>query len=278
MRILLTLITLVAGAYGLWWIGQTHPEIKARFEDFTRTNSLRTLELHYTAAQIMEDHRRELLLTNRHQYLEPKLTFYPYLLFELKYRHSQNETREGIVLWDLVDGEMVIDTRDWSKTHGFGDCLSARTDKEEFKIVNTLANRGGACDRATLSKILRVEDETLDNWIKSCLKKKLIIQAGNRYRLHMDHPKFNLHPVTRLHEHLVTQTATHREKAGRRFSSTEIHGLIEAAFGRDVTILSKTDLYLPVHGIVVKNPDGSVHTSYWNARNGTRMKQPYFVE
>jgi len=278
MRILLTLISLAAGAYGLWWVGQNHPEVKGRVEDFFRTSSCRTLELRYTSAQIMDAHRRELLKSNRHQYLEPKLTFYPYLLLEVKYRHSDNETREGVVLWDLVDGEMVIDTRDWLKTHGFGDCLTSQAERHEFRILNVLASKGGTCDRETLSKALHVENETLDSWIDSCRRKKLIVQMGNRYRLHMEHPRLKTSPVTKVEERLVTQTTHNAERASKRFSLSEIQRLTKAAFGQDFTIRRTTDVYLPVHCIVVQNPDGSIHTSHWNALNGKRLRQAYFVE
>jgi len=278
MRILLTLISLAAGAYGLWWVGQNHPEVKGRVEDFFHTSSFRTLELRFTSAQIMDAHRRELLKSNRHQYLEPKLTFYPYLLLEVKYRHTDNETREGVVLWDLVDGEMVIDTRDWLKTHGFGDCLTSQAERHEFRILNVLANKGGTCDREALSKALHVENDTLDSWIDSCRRKKLIVQMGNRYRLHMEHPRLKTSPVTKVEERLVTQTTHHAERASKRFSLSEIQRLTKAAFGQDFTIRRTTDVYLPVHCIVVQNPDGSIHTSHWNALNGKRLRQAYFVE
>jgi len=278
MRILTTIVTFSAAAYGLWWLNQTHPEIKGQVENFFHTSSFRTLEIRYTAEQIMESHRRELVKTNRHKYLEPKLTFYPYLLLEVKYRHSEDETREGVVLWDLVDGEMVIDTKDWLKTHGFGDCINAQANRHEFKIINALANKGGSCDREDLAKAIHVENDLLDSWIESCRRKKLLVQAGNHYRLHMQRARLKTRPETKIEERLVTQTTHDAEKAAKRYSLAQIEQLTRAAFGQDFTVRRTTDIHLPVHCIAVQNPDGSIHTSHWNALNGKRLIQAYFIE
>ncbi len=275
MRFLLTLLTTGGALYGLYLLNLSHPEIQDKAEELLHARSFRTLEVRFTAGQIMEAHRRELLKTTRHQYLEPKFSFYPYLLMEVKYRHSDDETKEGVVLWDLVDGEMVIDTKNWLKTHGFGDCLSVDADRHEFNVLNVLAQKGGSCDRESLSKSLRVENEILDNWIESCRRKRLIVQKGNFYRLHMQHPNLKTKPETRLEERLVTQTTQDASRTPRRYSLNQIQRLAKAAFGQDFTIRQTTDVYLPVHCIAVQNPDGSIHTSHWNALNGKRLIQAY---
>ena len=237
-----------------------------------------TLELRHTAAQIMEVNREALLKSNLHKYLEPSLKFYPYLLLEVKYRHNDVETREGVVLWDLTDGEMVIDTKDWQKTHGFGDCITANADRHEFKILNILARRGGTIDREGLSKMLRVENEVLDAWIDSCRRKKLLVQSGNRYQLHMQNARLKADPETKIEERLVTQSRRNAERISRRFSQSQIHHLTACAFGHDFAIRRTTDVYLPVHCISVQNPDGSIHVTHWNAMNGKRLFQTYFSD
>ncbi|MGE5196611.1 MAG: hypothetical protein ACM3JI_04715, partial [Anaerolineae bacterium] len=173
MRLILTLITLSLAGYGIWWIGTTHPEIKTKIEDLIESGNFHTLEVRYTSDQIMQMHRRELLNDAKHRFLDPVLKFYPYVLMEVKYNLSDDRTKEGVILWDLIDGEMVMDTTDWEKTHGYGDCINAGTDRHEFKILNILARRGGSIDREGLSKSLLVENDILDAWIDSCRKKKL---------------------------------------------------------------------------------------------------------
>jgi hypothetical protein len=50
-----------------------------------------------------------------------------------------------------------------------------------------------------------------------------------------------------------------------------------AAFGNDFAIRRTIDLFLPVNCIVVQNPDGSIHTSHWNALNGKQIHS-HFVD
>jgi len=277
MRLLIMLLILGGMGYGGWQLVNTHPEIKNQVVELIESGSFPTLEVRYTAEQIMQTHQKELLNDNRHQFLEPILKFYPYLLLEVKYNISDKQTGEGVILWDLTDGEMVIDTRNWDKTHGFGDCIKASTKKHEFKILNILARNGGISDRDTLSKALHVENEVLDGWIDACRKKKLIVQAGNRYRLHLQNPKLRVVPETRIMEKLVTKPYKNAIRASRRFSASQIEKITQSAFGDDFFIRHREDLYLPVHSIAVENPDGSIHTTHWNALNGQRLSQTYFI-
>lgn len=268
MRFLLSLLVLGGTCYGVWHFSKTQPEIRTKVEELLHAGSFHTLEVRYTASHIMEANRKTLLKDNRHRYLEPAMKFYPYVLMEVKYALSDKKTKEGVVLWDLNDGEMVIETKHWKKTHGLGDCITAGTDRHEFKVINALASKGGAADRKTLSNLLRVENEILDNWIESCRRKKLIVQSGNRYRLHLEKPFLQMFPVTKIEERLVTKSHRNAERVQSRYSLSQIERLSRAAFGNDFVIRKTLDLYLPIHCIVVQNPDGSIHTSHWNALNG----------
>lgn len=272
MRILFTLLCLSAACYGLWRLSATRPEVKSKVEEILNTGSFNTLEIRYTASQIMDVNRKRLLKDNRHRYLEPSMKFYPYLLLEVKYTISEKKTREAVILWDLIDGEMVIDTKQWEKTHGFGDCINANTDLYEFKIINTLAHKGGSTDREALIKTLHVENDVLDSWIESCRRKKLIVQNGNRYRLHLENPNLKILPSTKLDERLVTKPQRNADRVPSRYSFSQVEKMTRAAFGNEFVIRKTTDIYLPIHCIVVQNPDGSIHTSLWNALNGKRLQ------
>ncbi|MBS0604690.1 MAG: hypothetical protein JSS60_06605 [Verrucomicrobia bacterium] len=277
MRFLFSLLTLGAACYGLWWISATQPEVKTKFEEILNTGSFNTLEVRYSANQIMDANRKRLLKDNRHRFLEPTMKFYPYILLEVKYTVSDKKTKEGVILWDLNDGEMVMETKNWVKTHGLGDCIKAGTDRHEFRIINTLASKGGSADREALIKALHVENEVLDAWIESCRRKQLIVQTGNRYRLHLEKPLLQMIPSTKIDERLVTKPHRNADRVPNRFSLSQIERIAKAAFGNDFAIRKTIDLYLPVHCIVVQNPDGSIHTSHWNALNGKRMRS-HFVD
>jgi hypothetical protein len=278
MRIIATILALIAGGYGIWTVTNNHPDVKTKVAAILDVGHFHTLEVRYNAGQIMEQHRKDLLKDNRHRYLDPVIEFYPYLLMEVKYTTYDEKTHESVILWDLTDGEMVINTKNWEKTHGFGDCIAADTTAQEFKILNLLARKGGSLDRNGLSKATNVEHEILDGWIDSCRKKKLIIQAGNLYKLHFQNPRLCTIPETRVDERLVTKSFKEAVRLGRRFSSGQIERVARAAFGQNFAIRKMTDIYLPVHSIVVQNPDGSIHTSHWNALNGKRLSQSNFID
>jgi hypothetical protein len=226
----------------------------------------------------MDRHRKELLKDDEHVFLAPALKFYPYLLMEVKYNRSSSKTGEGVILWGLVDGEMVINTSNWEKTHGFSDCIASNATRQEFRIINALAGHGGSCDREGLSKFLNVESNVLDTWADVCRKKSLIVQNGNTYRLHLQNPRLQVTPETRLDQNLVTKHTKHAFRVKKRYRSMQIEQIARAAFGPDFAIRKSTEIFLPVYSITVQNPDGTQMTSYWNALNGARVSSPFSTE
>jgi hypothetical protein len=261
-----------------FWAWNYAPHFRTKVEDFFNSNTFQTLEVRYSAEHIMDSHRKELLKDNEHVFLEPTLKFYPYLLMEVKYNRSHDRTGEGVILWGLVDGEMVINASTWEKTHGFSDCIASNATRHEFKIINALAGHGGSCDREGLSKFLNIENSVLDTWAETCRKKSLIVQSGNTYRLHLQNPRLQVIPETKLDLNLVTKHTKHAVRAKKRFGGSQIEQIARAAFGPDFAIRKTTEIFLPVYSITVQNPDGSQMTSYWNALNGARLMQPFVLE
>ncbi len=278
MRALSTFIIIIILTVGGYWAWNTFPNIKNRALDLFNNGKFQTLEVRHSAESIMESHKRELLKDSDHAYLEPDLKFHPYLLMEVKYSKNHEKTGEGIILWSMVDGEMVISTNSWEKTHGFTDCISAGADRQDFKIINALALKGGSMDRESLSKYLNVDNEVLDKWLDTCRKKNLIVQTGNSYRLHLQNPKMEVMPETRLDQWLVTKPSKNANRITKRYSSYQIENIAFAAFGKDFTVRKTTEIFLPVYSVVVQNPDGSQMTSYWNALNGKRLSQTYHLD
>jgi hypothetical protein len=270
MRWLLSIALSTGIGVGYWQWQKGNFDPKKILDQVLQQEGFATLELRYNASQIMEANRRDLIKDVRHKYLEPELMFYPYLLMEVKFT-LREKTKEGILLWDMVDGEMVIDTKDWQKTHGFGDCIKAVADKNEFRLLKILARKGGFSDRESLLNQLAVENDTLEMWLDSCRKKKLVVLNGNKYRLHIEKPVLEALPETRIEERLVTKSLKNAFRTAKRFSTAQIERMCKAAFGADFVIRKNTIIFLPVHSIVVQNPDGSVHTTHWNALNGRRL-------
>ena len=279
MRIVTLFIGCLVISLGAYWAWIYFPGFRSKVDDYLSPSTFQTLEVRFSAESIMDAHRRELLKDGDHVFLEPTLKFVPYLLMDVKYNRTSDKTGEGVILWGLVDGEMVINTGTWEKTHGFTDCIATNATRQEFKIINALASRGGVWDREGLSKFLNIENNILDTWIDNCRKKSLIVQNGNNYRLHLQNPKLQVIPETKLEQWLVTKPTKRALRVKKRYRASQIENIAKAAFGNDFAIRKTTEIFLPVYSIVVQNPDGSLMTTYWNALNGKRLiAPPYEIE
>src|ERR1700741_1266183 len=112
MRRVILLTLLVAIGIGGWWVWNS-PEWKSTLEGYVENGEFLTLEARYSPEQLMREHHAELLADAQHSFQDPVLKFYPFLLLDAKYTHSDKKTREGVILWGLTDGEMVLDTESW---------------------------------------------------------------------------------------------------------------------------------------------------------------------
>lgn len=272
MRLWLLIGVIFIGLVLAW---NTYPELRTFLP---ATFQYKTLEVRYSAENIMEKHKKELLKDHNHSFLDPDLKFVPYLLFEVKYNRSKDRTGEGFLLWSLIDGEMVVDASKWEKTHGFYDCLKVGADRNDFKIINALTSKGGAMDRDALAKMLSVENETLDLWIEGCRRKNLIVQNGNNIRLHLQNPKMHVIPETKIDQWIVMKPSKASNILPQKYRPYQIEKLIKSAFGNDFAIRKATEIFLPIYSITVQNPDGSQMTTYWNALNGERLDQSFQIE
>ncbi len=278
MRTIVFLGFSLAMAMGLSWTWMNYPEVRSIVSDVFVKGNFQTLEVQYSAETIMTQHKKELLKDNEHSFLEPDLKFHPYLLMEVKYSRSFDKTSEGIILWSLVDGEMVVNTHSWIKTHGFMDCIRSNANSHDFKIIKALSAHGGMLEKESLGKVLNIENDTLDIWLDGCRKKSLIVKKGHSYRLHLQNPRLAMHPETKLGQWLVTKSAKNAEQIPKRFRAYQIENIAKAAFGNDFAIRKTTEIFLPVYGIIVQNPDGSIMTTYWNALNGKKFSPTYHIE
>jgi len=271
-----TLAFIVAVGVGSWWLWNDS-QLLDKVKDYVENGEIRTLEARYTADQIMAQNRNELLGNGNRTFQEPSLKFYPYLLLEAKYTRSDKKTAEGILLWGLVDGEMVLDTETWEKTHGFEDAINANATATDFKVLNALAKYNGTLTRDQLQRELNLELDTLDRWIDSARSKHLITQKGNEISLHFEKPRILVLPETKIKQWLVTKSDDQAQRIPKKYSKAQVEKVAKAAFGNDFTIRNTSEVFLPVYSIQVLNQDGSLLTSYWNALNGQRIQSKFLV-
>lgn len=274
MRSLNLIICSVIALAGAWWLWENE-HTRNLIAQYMENGDFTTLEARYTVEQIMEHHRNELIGNNARTYHTTELKFHPYILMDVKYALPERKTREGILLWSLVDGEMVLNADTWEKTHGFEDAINGDANPEDFKILNALAKNNGRLTRDQLQKILNTDPDTIEPWLASVKRKHLVLLNGNEVQLHFQNPKISVTPQTKITQWLVTKPYNHAQKVSRKYSSEQIKKIAKAAFGAEFTIRHIQEVFLPVYRIDVANPDGSILTSYWNALNGQRIAPSY---
>lgn len=278
MRLAIALFALAAAAVGSWGLWTYNAPFRNLVADYVDNGEFLTLEARYTPQQIMEGHKKELLASSSHTFQDPNLRFYPYLLLEIKYTQGDRKSREGVILWSLVDGEMVLNSDTWEHTHGFEDAIRAKATPQEFKVLNALAKGNGALTRDQLQTELHLERDIFEPWLESARQKHLITVRGDLIQLHFQDPKLIASPQTKINQRLVSKPYNHAQRVVAKYSQADIERTAKAAFGSDFTIRNATKVYLPVWSIEVMNPDGSILSSDWNALNGQRIQPRYLAE
>lgn len=267
-------ICLAVIALGGWWLWENE-HTRNLLSQYVENGDFTTLEARYTVEQIMEQHRSELIGNTARTYYATDLKYHPYLLMDVKYALPDRKTREGVVLWSLVDGEMVLNTESWEKTHGFEDTINGDANPDDFKILNALAKNGGKLTREQLQKTLNIDHDAIEPLLASVKQKHLVLLSGNEVQLHFQNPKISVTPQTKITQWLVSKPYNHAQKVSRKYSPAQVKKIAKAAFGSEFTIRHVQEVYLPVYRIDVSNPDGSILTSYWNALNGKRIAPNY---
>ena len=268
-------VLLLVAAAGIWQFAAHKESFTGFIQQYVENGEFITFKARYTPEQIMEAHQSELLADDRHQYQESGVRFHPYLLMDVKYSLPDKKSREGVLLWSMVNGEMVLNADSWEQTHGFEDAINADASREDFKVMLALAKNKGGSTLEQLQKELRVEKEPLYAWLDSAMSKQLVVQRGSEFFLHFQEPKILVQPQTKMNDWPVKKPYNYAQRISSRYSAHQIQKISRAAFGEDFAIRTLTEVFLPVYSIEVLNPDGSVHTSYWNALNGQRMPLRY---
>lgn len=271
-KTIIFLILFCLATYAYFWFIEGDTDILNRLSSYVENRDLPTLESRFTPQEIMEKNRKALLSGQGKTFQEPKLTFQPYLLLDVKYLDKNHKTKQAAILWSLVDGEMVLDTDSWEQTRGFKDAIEASVNAQEFNLLHVLAENRSSLSREKLQKELSVDQEAFSALIESAKQKQLIVTKGNDILLHFEDPLFHVTPQTKMTKPLVMKSPKEGKRIGNNYSRSKIEKTAKAAFGSDFTIRKTEEIYLPVYEIAVLNPDGSLHTTEWNALTGQQIK------
>lgn len=272
MRAIYLLLLVAFIGVGSWWFYHNNNTVQGFVQTYTESGNDQFLALEpvYSLNQVLEAHRSELPIAKNSAKLEPALKFYPYLLLDVTYTQNDRKNRDGVVLWNMNDGEMILDTKSWDVTKGFGPLLTANSSNSDYRIVKAITARGNRISREQLRKTLGVDQDVLENWVFNAQRNNLIFVDGNIIRLRVPDTKVDVQPFTQIGQRLVTKSYSHVQKQPTKYSKEQITQAVQAVFGPSVAIRGTKEVFLPVYSVSVANPDGSSQTTYWNALNGER--------
>ncbi len=271
IKLLFILTILGSLGYGGWWLSESYPEVTDRLIQWVPSRSFPSLEPRFTAQQIVDGQSRKLLKTQQQQLGAISLVYHPFLMMKVKFTRVNHTTGEGVMLWDLVDGEMVINTKTWEKSHGFSDCIQMRANVHELKILHLIARHKNQVSKETIFRDCNLNEAALDTYLNRLIKKKLVVCHQGIYRIHLETPNMVFTPTSELTFPLITKNAKRVEILKKNFTVSQITRLAQAAFGDDFGIRQTQEIYIPVYSLVVQNPDGSQQTTYWNGLTGNRV-------
>lgn len=273
---LLLVLALGLGLY-IYLFPQYQPESLLRSTIHTinskispREIEIDTFEISYPENEIAAKMAKA-LPTEKHTLNAGKLLYTPCLLLEVKYNKNGRSTETAEMLWDLLEGEMILSTDHFQETSGFCDCLKSKANIDDFRMLHTLASRGGAMSQEALIQQSGIDEGRASSIIESLRYRHLITVTTDGIRLHVKNPLFRVDPETKMTRHIVQRKIQSSCTVPETFSESQIESLIQSAYGKDIAILESSFIWIPVWQMDITNPDGSMRRTFWNALSGKEM-------
>jgi hypothetical protein len=265
----LFLLFLVTCSTGLFWSYHHVEQLQNVIMSPDRDESIETFETAYLPEDILAKHS-DLLPTKQHSFGPVTLFFSPHLLVQGKYSPDGRSSQLASMLWDLTNGELVLDTNGFDHTQGFSDCLMSQANADDFRILHTLTKKGPLSKEAVVEE-LGIDDAIICDRIESLRKRHLVIVANDIVRLHVESPLLKVKPLTAITRPFVNRHSTHGSLISPTYSKGDIETLVKAAFGPDLAIRSSRIIYIPTYEVQINNPDGSLRKTYWNGLSSKEM-------
>lgn len=276
MRFIFSLFALGCLGFGGWYVYENVSEVRSFVDSKVPSKRFCAMDIRFSLEEILTMHQEELLKTDRSVLLDSQLLYCPYLLMEVKYAKTPESTHEGILLWNLANGEMLLDPDTLEHTHGFEDCLISKARKNEFKILKLLAENGNTMDKEKLYCKLDVDREILESWISSCKEKNLIAIAPNKLRLHFQNPHLEFRPITQEAQNFVNHSIEAASKVSCLYTPLQVSTLAETIFSGDFSIRKSMEVFLPIYKISVQTPDNLVDTLFVSPVSGKMCSKATF--
>jgi hypothetical protein len=272
LKYLFILLFLCAAGYGAWYAWENSDELLSYVDITKKEGPILTFEVTCTPEELMQKYEKQLLKSANHTYGKATVKFLPFLLMNVKYVRPDKKTEEAKLIWNLENGEMVLDTQTFETTHGFEDCINAKALDDDFRILHALHRHNGQTTKDTLIQELGIDPEIVFERLEVLRKKHLVAIRGDTVRIHLESPLLQVQPQTKVYHYFVTKTVLGDNLISQHYSKDQIHKIAKAAFGADFAIRSEHLLFVPIFQIDVQNPDGSTLKTYWNGITGKKIE------
>jgi hypothetical protein len=263
------LLFIVACGWVLFWSYHHFDHLQDIVTASDHEEAIETFETTFLPEEMITKHNH-LLPSKHHSFGPVTLFFSPHLLVQGKYSPDGRSSHPASMLWDLTNGELVLDTNGFDHTIGFSDCLASEANADDFRILHTLT-RKGPLSKEAMVKELGSDDNVICDRIESLRKRHLVIVANDIVRLHVESPLLKVEPITAITKPIVNRHTTHGSLICPTYSKAQIETLVQAAFGPDLAIRSSRIVYVPTYEVQIHNPDGSIRKTYWNGISSKEM-------
>ncbi|RDB31734.1 hypothetical protein [Candidatus Similichlamydia laticola] len=202
--------------------------------------------------------------------LDIRQEFVPYLKLRANHIQESLSVESGVILWSLRDGEMVLNTKTWGKTHGLGDCLRARVNAKELQLLRFVSQQ----ERHTialsrLQNIFRQQGEKQTELaLESCIDKGLLVRQGSHVMLYFHNPIWPSLPYTQENRLIAWTSLERRQTIQAMFHAENVLPFIEQLFvGKQLRVRSYQIVFLPIYRLLFKWK-GETQSLYLNGITG----------
>ncbi len=238
-----------------------------------KSKSIRTVESAFGEEAIIAAVKSQMPL--RGQTIgETKLFYTPFLLVDVKHvSKDRMSTKESSMLWDLLEGELVLSLDSFQTTSGFRDCINSQANSKDFYFLHSLAQEESkSLSIAQLVSICGLRENEVMKEIESLRRRHLVTFRNGVVRLHITIPFFQVEPWTHLSKPFVQKNVPTYSLIPESFSQKSVEKCITHAYGQDVAVLHSEFVWLPIWQISLQNSDSSIQMVFWNAISGNELK------
>lgn len=271
-------LIIIGAIWGIVLYSSSNPQSTLFFQNWISSlfhqvvpheSEIMTFEMRYDEEAITQLVMKKLPSNKYNIKNENHLLYTPYLIVDVKHLDKKRQsTEESTMIWDLLEGEMVVSFDSFQVTSGFRDCMTSQASLDDFRFLHLLNEQSGSMTKENLIALSGFDDETASSIIDSLKKRHLITIQNNIVRLHVKNPLFGLPPKTEIKEPFVYRKISTKEMIPEIYSKKTVENMIRSAYGKDIAILDTAYLWIPVWEVDIENPDGSIRKTFWNALTG----------